>query len=77
MKKSNFPVHVLLIGLSLILTTSSMAQDKKTPETGVKKKLQKVKMDPATKERAAKADVYIVRKQSTILRKPGNVKRPD
>lgn len=78
MKKSRSLLRVLFTGtLGVILSYTAMAQDKKTPETGVKKKLQEVKKDPATKDRAAKADVYIIRKQSAILRIPGNVKRPD
>ena len=78
MKKSRLLLRVLFTGtLGVIMCFTALAQDKKTPETGVKKKLLEVKKDPATKDRAAKADVYIVRKQSTILRKSGNVKRPD
>jgi hypothetical protein len=44
------------------LTIGTMA----THAQSIKEKLEKVKADPKTKERAAKADVYVV-KQSTLI----------
>ena len=50
---------ILLVTLFTFATMSTHAQS-------TKEKLEKVKADPKTKERAAKADVYVA-KQSTLI----------
>ena len=48
--------------LATLITFGTMA----THAQSTKQQLEKVKADPATKERAAKADVYVA-KQSTLI----------
>ena len=57
---------ILLVTLFTFATMSTHAQS-------TKEKLEKVKADPKTKERAAKADVYIA-KQSTLIADTSTIK---
>lgn len=58
-RKKKMKAFILLVTLTILGTMATHAQS-------TKQQLEKVKADPKTKERAAKADVYVA-KQSTLI----------
>ena len=56
----------ILSSVSMAAFSNNGSKKKKAKEINVKEKLEQTKKDPQTKDRAAKADVYIVNKKPRI-----------